>query len=378
MLFVFDSTARGLPSPLLTKTQTQNTPPSQQHRISLGGLLPTPSSSPPPSPTITRAASTDPPSTAAAEPSDGGSAPLTRPQPIRPQLSSSLSSSRLGPSLGAAAASSYFAVFGRGGAGGGPRSRRGGSVDFGGAAETLKSLPEPGLSGATTVVVVMNAREALTALEALAAFAWGDDGDMGLWPDAAAVVAGLGPRLLEAPGVEEDGDAGGGADTMAMDGASSAALLFRLRVAGAVGRALPRFASVAAAAMAAAAATANTADAGDDNDDEEEQQHEQQQRRRLAMLRASVQGALQALLNAALSEARREGRQALFASALLVGDSGGEESDGLVVVAGEEGGGAGAGGGGCLDPFLAAPGPVGVLLQAARDEDLEVGARIGY
>jgi hypothetical protein len=250
-------------------------------------------------------------------------------------------------------------------------------VDFGGAAETLTPLPEPGLSDATTVVV--NAREALAALEVLAAFAWGDDGDganMEMWPDAAAVVAGLGPRLLEAPGVEEDGDEGGGADMMTMDRASSAALLFRLRVAGALGRALPRLASVAAAA-AAAAATATTAGAGGDDENEEEHQHEQQQRRRLAMLRASVQGALQALLNAALSEARREGRQALFASALLVADSGGEEGDGLVVLVAGEGGG-GGGGAGCLDPFLAAPGPVGVLLQAARDEDLEVGTRIDY
>lgn len=364
-----------------THPNTLQNPPPTQHRISLGGLLPTPSpSSPPPSsPILTRAASASPlaADAPAADPHPDGAttAPLTRPQPIRPQLSSSLSSSRLGLSLGAAAAASYWAVFG-----GGARGSRGGSVDEGAAtpAAAVEALLPPPAQQAqqptaggveAQCVAVVSARAALAALEALAGFPWGedagggDDGAVGgLWPEAAAVVAALGPRLLEAApeggGAGGDGDGEDG-DTMAMDEAS-AALLFRLRVAGAVSRALRRFAPVIAAASEAGG------DTDADDFDEEQQQRRRWRRQRLGALRASVQGTLQALLNAALAEARREGRQALFAFALLVGDGGEGEENGVV---GMEGG---AGAGWCLDPFLAAPGPVGVLLQAARDEDLEV------
>lgn len=205
-------------------------------------------------------------------------------------------------------------------------------------------------------VVVVDAVGALAAFEALATFTWGDDvttadaasspSSLGLWPEAAAALAALGPRLLEAPTA---------ADNTTNEEALMSPIL-RLRFATAMARGLWRLAAVVAAAAGVPPPPASM-------DDEEEGGDGKQ---RFGVLRASVQGILQSLLNAALAEAAgREGRQALFAYVLMVA-AGSENEEG-----GDEGEWEGSRS--CvLDPFLAAPGPVGVLLQAARDEDLEV------
>jgi hypothetical protein len=227
---------------------------------------------------------------------------------------------------------------------------------------------------------VMDAPAALVALEALSAFEWGDDESgspmpLGFWPEAAAVMGALGPRLLEC----RPGDGGGDGDHTNDKNDEEEDTFLRLRVAAAMARALRRLAGVVATAAGAGVSVEKTGkeggQGGEDSDDEEEEEEEEEngrrrRRRRLSQLRASVLGLLQSLLNAALADASRERRQALFAHVLMgaaAASSAEEEGGGE-----EEGEEEGCDGGRCLDPFLAAPAPVMVLLQAARDGDLEV------
>lgn len=309
-------------SPPLIPTPLHTSPSQQQPRtITFGGLLP---SAPP---------------TATAD----GPPLLTRPQPVRPQLSSSASTSS-----SSSAPSSYWpTVFGA--------SNKRGSSSGGDVVVVVDEEQRQ------QEAVVVSTSAALAALEALVGFDWGHhppttkeeeaEGEdsssdrIGLWSEVGTVLAAVGPRLLEAPAPE------GNSDDEAVLLVSSP----RLRVAAAMARGMRRLAAVAAAVAAV----------GDGEMGEEEAQ--QQERERVQRgLRASVHRVLQCLLDAAVAEVGREGRQALFAYVLMDG----------VEEEGEEHGDGDAGGGNhrCLDPFLAAPGPVAVLLQAARDEDLEVRA----